>query len=725
MTRPPGDHPGEGGFGSSSDFPTADSTDWFSPRSAASSSSHEVPQAEPAQPEWLNRASGQPYGSGGFTGASDPGGHSYGGNGLASSPPSDSQPYLSAPVPGGGGGSSAGFDRPFPTGPGESVGGGHGPGGGSDEYVYGSGGYGSRKKRKRGALIGPMAGAVGLALLLGVAVYAFTEKSGGCSGDAVTLNLAVAKEIAPAVKNIADGFSDDDKNCAKAIVTATEPSAVRTLLTGEGVTSTTATKPDVWIPDSSLWTGMVEMRAKGAATPTKTKLATSPVVVIVPKTLYSVLKSKGFLDQPSWDNLLKAAGGLEGGAVTKNDLINPKLLDMRVLDPNSTGSGMASISMLKTLLAGDAAAAPIFAGITQKIRKTTRPTIEKMYARFGQDTRGRFPLLIAPEQSVMRFNNTKPKEPAAAIYPTEGEVSMDYPVVLTTSDKKKVEATHKLEAALTTPDAVKKYQALGFRTNDFKAPATFTEANGLSAKRISPLPVVSAEEIYKITQDWAKLSLGIRMLAVLDISGTMAQPIVPGGKSRMQTILDIAGKGLANFSPDSEIGVWAFSTNLVGKQDWKEAVPVAQLDKKFGSISQVDRIKQALVSVQALPTGDTGLYDTILGSYAYMRKTYAQDRINSIVLFTDGIGNDDKNGISHGQLLQKMQKLISKDQPVQLIVISIGSDKKVLKLLTSITGPTGGAAYIPTKPEEISKIFLEALSKRMCDPQKAANAQKC
>ncbi|GAB3679841.1 substrate-binding domain-containing protein [Actinocorallia lasiicapitis] len=695
--------------------------------------------AEPggSQPDWLNRpsTSGPSFGSGGFTGASDPGGHSYGRNGLAAGPPSASGSYggapayggpaqsddrfLAAPVPGGSGTS---FDRPFPTGPGESVGGGGGAHSG-DEYAYGSGGYGARKKRKRGALIGPMAGAVGLALLIGVAVYAFMEKGAGCSGEKVVLNVAVVKEIQPAVKAIADDFSSDAKSCATAKVTVADPSTVRTQLIGEGVSSGGAAKPDVWIPDSSLWAGMVQMKASTAVTPTNTKLATSPVVVVVPKTLHTALDKMGVLETPSWDNLLSAAGGLPGGAVTKNQLIDADMLDLRVLSPNTTGPGMASISMVKMLLKGDENANAIFTAIMQTIRKATRPTIQQMYARFHQDARGRFPLLIAPEQSVQVYNGTKPKDPAVAIYPQEGMVSMDYPVLLATSDKDKLEAARKLERALVTPEAVKKYQALGFRTTDHRAPETFTEGSGLSAKRVSPLPTVSSQEIYDLTQDWAKLSLGMRMLAILDISGTMGEPIAPGKPSRMQSILATADKGMQSFQPDSQLGVWVFSDLLDGKKDYKEVVPIASLNQRFGATSQVDRLKQALLSVKVLPNGNTGLYDTIYGSYSYMRKTYAQDRINSIVLFTDGVGNDDKHGgLSHAQLLQKMKKLVTKDQPIQLIVISIGSDKKVLNLLSQIALPTGGAAYVPKSPDEISKIFLQAVSKRMCD---SSTGKKC
>ncbi|GAB2835357.1 substrate-binding and VWA domain-containing protein [Actinocorallia aurea] len=724
MTRPPGDLPGEGGYGSSSEYPSAESTDWFSPRTGGSSSAHGLSAspgpAQPADSAWSQdrygaSASGSAYGVGGFSGASDPSGQAYG-QGSASD-----NSYYGAPVQG------SSFDRPFPTGPGEapsSSSSSHSNGGGGGDYGYGgSGEFGSgngKRKRKKSALIGPLAGAVGLAMLLGVAVWAFDQKSGGCSGTKTTLTVAVAKEIAPGVEKSAQAFNDAGKEfggvCYTADIVATDPNAVRTSLTGEGVSSGTVERPDVWIPDTSLWTGLVQAADSKLVTPTTVSIATSPIVVAVPQTLAKQLSKEGIMENPSWDNLLSAAGGVKGGGVTKNQLIPPELLDMRVPDPVSTGTGMSAISMLRTLLESDKAADTIFTGIAQTIRNHTVASNEALFKNFKRDARGRFPLLIAPEYSVYAHNTSKPKEGAVTIYPYEGMVSLDYPVAITATDSKKAEAGQELAKALATPEALKNYEALGFRTPDRKAPAAFNEKIGLSSGRIQKLPLATSEQIYKITQDWSKLSLAIRMLSILDVSGTMNQPVPgAGGATRMQTVLKIASEGLTQFPQDSQIGTWIFSDLIEGKQDWKEVVPVAPLNKRFGSVTQLDRIKQGLLSVKAMPANNTGLYDTILGAYRYMKKTHQPGRINSIVLFTDGLGNDDPNGgITLPELTKALKNEADDRKPIQLIIISIGSPKKQLAIMQQITKITGGDAYIPKNAKEIQQIFLQALSKRMC-----------
>ena len=146
------------------------------------------------------------------------------------------------------------------------VGGSGGSGGDSGGYEYG-GRRAGKRKRSATALIGPMAGAVGLALLLGVGVYAFAE-SGGCTGDdAMRLSVAAAPDIAPVVQKAAERFNDGsnevDGKCVRADVKKVEPSSVSTLLSGQGVANAANERPDVWIPDSSLWISLAQANSDG------------------------------------------------------------------------------------------------------------------------------------------------------------------------------------------------------------------------------------------------------------------------------------------------------------------------------------------------------------------------------------------------------------------------------------------------------------------------------
>ena len=69
------------------------------------------------------------------------------------------------------------------------------------------------------------------------------------------------------------------------------------------------------------------------------------------------------LTSPSWDNLLTAAGGMPGGAVTKNQTIPAGTIRLTVPDPTRNASGMAALMLTNTLLASDPNKNAIFTGI--------------------------------------------------------------------------------------------------------------------------------------------------------------------------------------------------------------------------------------------------------------------------------------------------------------------------------------------------------------------------
>src|SRR5690606_17899573 len=105
-------------------------------------------------------------------------------------------------------------------------------------------GGGRPPRRFGGILLGPLAGAGGLVLLTGLGAYALTVAGDGCSGgDAVTLGVAVAPDVAPAVIRAAGRFNDArhevDGRCVRARVRIAGPDAIATLLSGKGVAGVT------------------------------------------------------------------------------------------------------------------------------------------------------------------------------------------------------------------------------------------------------------------------------------------------------------------------------------------------------------------------------------------------------------------------------------------------------------------------------------------------------
>ncbi|HXA63221.1 MAG TPA: substrate-binding domain-containing protein, partial [Streptosporangiaceae bacterium] len=610
----------------------AGGADWFGPRNEAGASAG---SQDGEMPEWFSPRQPvtppSPYGSGGFTGASDPGGRftppASGGrqdDAESYSPYSsrESGPYQQ------GSGSYETYE-----GNGGDRGGDGGGGGGWD------GGSGDDHRRRKGALIGPLAGAVGLALLAGVAVYAFTSQStSGCGGSGgVTLNVAASQDIADAVSTIAASFNSSgakvDGKCVTATVKNADPSAMTTLLSGQGVSQGETQRPDVWIPDSSLWVSMVQASSQGktAVRPTGTQVAETPLVVAMATPLATQLK--GVLAAPSWNSLLSAAGGVPGGAVTKNPLIPAGLIKLSVPDPTRNASGMAALMLTHALLASDPKQRTIFTGIVRTVQHSTTPTVADQFTSLGKDDRGQYPVLLTPEQAVWKYNQKHPAIPATAVYPIEGTANLDYPYTVTTADDVKSRAAALFENAFKTTNAQNAVRSLGFRTADGVGPSTFSDATGVSPRKPRPLPNPSADEVAQVMQAWSKLSLSIRMLTIIDVSGSMTQQVAPG-VTREQATIQVAQGGLGLMSDDTEIGTWLFSTDMVGTQPWKEIVPLAPLGKRIGSSTQRQLMLSGLAKIVPKPNGNTALYRTIVAGYKYMKQTYKPDMMNSILLLT-------------------------------------------------------------------------------------------
>ena len=651
---------------------------------------------------------GPGYGRSG-SGAPGYGSSGYGGPGQRSQDPG--WPGAGDPGPGDPGRGGRG-------GPGQ--GGGHGSGGSGHGGPGSSSGGGGRRRAVRrrtlSTLIGPLAGAIGLAILLGAGVYALAD-SRGCGGDTIKLNVAAAPEIAPAIKDITKSFNGQkhsvDGKCVQAAVKSSDPAGMSTVLSGAGSVPGEA-DPDVWIPDSSFWVTLVRSTAKGASSVrlTPTSVAKTPIVVATSRTFANKIHNQGI--RPTWDMLLKATDALAAGAVSKNDMLPADSVHLQILDPNRNAGGIGAVVMTRELLQGDPNADPIFTQIVRNVQNSLSPTPQALFASFRRDVHGRAPVVIVPEQAVWKFNHSAPATPASAMYPSEGLLSLDYPFTLATDNDVKVRAAELLEQAMSGTQAKNAVRALGFRTPDGRPGDGFTAASGLSPRIPRALPTPEPGDVTDIMQAWTKLSLRTRMLTLLDVSGSMAQS-VGKGVTRMQATAQVAQGGLAMLPDETDLGLWTFSTNLNGPLDYREEVPIGPLSTRLGSGTRRQAILSALGRVRPKPDGNTGLYDSVLASVRSLRKTYKPGYYNSVLVLTDG-KNDDAHGIALSTLLSTLKQESDPDKPIMVVFIGYGPDVDMASM-QKIAVETNGEAYHASKPQDVQRILLETIARRICAPQ--------
>ncbi|SCL69530.1 von Willebrand factor type A domain-containing protein [Micromonospora chersina] len=589
----------------------------------------------------------------------------------------------------------------------------------------------SGRHRMRSRLHGAVAVAAAIALAVVVAGswFGYRQLAGpSCSGR-IELSLAAAPEIAPAVRGAADQWVADGAavgdTCIAVNVSAAEPVDVAAAvaskhgatLAGVGQASGTAVTPDVWVPDSSTW--LVRLKSGGAtafAPANGASIARSPVVVALPEPVASRI---GWPDKEiRWTDLL--------GQVTSS-----KPLRAGIVEPTQDAAGLSGLLSLTaaasaTGKAGSPQAQEAMVGALRALATNRSSLRQDLLARFPRSTD---PTAIAnglgaaalSEEDVIAYNNTKPPIPLAALYMKPDPIALDYPfAVLPGIEPTKASAARVLFEVLRTSSFKNRLAAQALRAPDgnwgdgFKAPqGAPSPANG-GASAVPPSGQGGAADldpkaIQTATTTWSVATQSGRMLCVIDVSGSMKKPVATAnGASREQVTVAAASQGLGLFDDSWSIGLWTFSTNLQGSQDYREVIGIKPLSSNRGAL------QQGLASIRP-SDGDTGLYDTMLAAYKKVQEDWEPGKVNSIVLFTDG-KNDDANGISQKALLDQLKKLRDEEQPVQVIIIGIGTEVSRAEL-KSITDVTGGGSFVTTDPSKIGEIFLQAIALRPPAPR--------
>ncbi|MEV6812775.1 VWA domain-containing protein [Micromonospora sp. NPDC051296] len=566
------------------------------------------------------------------------------------------------------------------------------------------------------------AAAVGVLIVTAGGWVGYRQLAGqDCSGK-IELSVAVATELAPAVDEAATEWEAKgaavDGTCIDVTVAASDAVEVAAVvaakhgasLAGVGQASGTAVSPDVWIPDSSTW--LLRLQTGGAAAfdpGNGASIASSPVVVAMPEPIATRL---------GWPQ--KELGWTQLLARVNSD----RPLKTGIVEPTRDAAGLSGLLSLMTAAAasGGATAEQDRIGALRALASGASALRQDLLAKFptASDNTTLASALGAAalsEEDVIQYNAKKPPVPLAALYLKPAPLPLDYPyAVLPGIEPTKAAAARVLFEVLTTPSFKDKLATQALRGpdgnwgNGFNPPqgapspasgdasAAPPAKGGIAAGGLAP------DAVERAVSSWSIATLSGRMLAIIDVSGSMKKPVpTADGATRQQVTAEAARRGLNLFDDSWSIGLWEFSTNLVGSRDYREVVPIGPLSRQRGALLR------GLDSISST-SGDTGLYDTLLAAYRDVQQNWEPGKVNSIVLFTDG-KNEDANGISQKDLLAELKKLRDPDQPVQVIIIGIGNEVSKSELESIATG-AGGNAFIAEDPTGIGDIFLRAIALR-------------
>lgn len=314
------------------------------------------------------------------------------------------------------------------------------------------------------------------------------------------------------------------------------------------------------------------------------------------------------------------------------------------------------------------------------------------------------------ERALLRHNADGEGGALVAAYADPSVPALDYPyLVLPELSADKRGAAEWFLDRLLGPEGSGPLSDAGFRTVRGEAPRARPADDRTSAEPKAPVPVPDADSVDQVLNGWAVVNLSGRVQVLIDVSGSMDEPVPGTGKSRMELTMQAAVAGVRLFKPTTRISWWLFSTRLDGEKDHTVLLPMRTVAEHLAT-GALDKLR----GVRAVPDGGTGLYDTVLAAYRDARQNWEPGRINVVTVLTDG-QNDDRNGITLEQLLAELKKLQDPRRPLLMTGIGIGDGVDPAEL-EAITDATGGAAFTTPDPTKINEIFYASLAKMLCQP---------
>lgn len=493
-----------------------------------------------------------------------------------------------------------------------------------------------------------------------------------------TVSLAVDTSIAEPVRQILAQADETDRGCVDFEVRAERPTDTATELAG-----TSEDRPELWIPDSTLWL-LKTLRSTGALP----ELAKTSVANTLP-VLVSQAGSVPVTD--TWLSVLQIPGQRIGDPLTSS-ASNAAIL-------GALAESEVAISDARAVSAALVPMAQDFGRIADTPHEPA-DLIAEVDAGGGTS--------VATEQALLAYRAAHPEAALAESVPPTGSYFLNYPLAVTAPagpDYDRVKAAGAaLGSVLASQSATDTLVGAGFR------PASGTPLpDGKGVGSVAALEIENPLSIETTLKDWAVLALPVRTLVVEDVSGSMAAK--SGDSTRIAVTVDASLGADALFNDQTQMGLWAFSIGLGGgQQDYRELVPLARMGDTVNGKPQRQAISDAIKGLPALVGGGTGLYDTTLAAFRRVKEGYDPNYVNSVIILTDG-ANEDSGSISLDQLLSTMQKEQDPVRPVVIITIGVTSDADPVAL-QQISAATGGTSYVAEDPRDIPDVFVKAMNSR-------------
>jgi Ca-activated chloride channel homolog len=463
-------------------------------------------------------------------------------------------------------------------------------------------------------------------------------------------------------------------------------------------------QPVAWSPSSSLWSRLLNFTADQPLAP-----QSSPSIVRTPLVIAMWEPFARALGWPKrqigFKQLLRLANDPRGFA----SVGKPQYGDFKLVhtNPDFSTSGLSAVVAEYYAATGKKEGLTSRDVTASRARRTVKD-LERSIVHYGDTTLfvadqlrkggpGYASAVAMEEVTLLDFNRSRHGQPRlVALYPPEGTFFSDNPYIVLNApwvngtQKKGADEFGRFIADEVSPETAGKF---GFRPADLKKkPAgPITAANGVDPaqpKRVLGLPEPRVLDRIKAT--WRRDRKPANVLLVVDTSGSMND----------ENRLVRAKQGLEAFfrevSPDDRVGLVNFSDQI------HVPVDLGPFSANKGALRSAVR--------DLFADGGTSVYDATEAARHAVEQLHDRQRINAIVVLTDG--EDTDSNLTADEVIARARAQGDSRNQVRVFTIAYSASAEgARQALEGISKASGGMAYqgdtqdIETVYRSISSFF--------------------
>ncbi len=282
---------------------------------------------------------------------------------------------------------------------------------------------------------------------------------------------------------------------------------------------------------------------------------------------------------------------------------------------------------------------------------------------------------VIQEQLLVQFNLNNPPERLVAIYPAEGTLWADHPLALlewpepTANQRRTFQA---LREFLLSPEIQRQVLMAGYRPADLSIPlddpdSPLTTANGVDPSQPQTTLQIPGPAVVDVVRNvWWYTKRHTNVFLIVDVSGSMRGEKLEAAQQALRIFLEQIRGDL------ERVGMIEFSSHVLYIE------PLAELGENRGRLEErITRLKAG---------GKTALLDAVRTAYVRLRRLNDTERINAIVVMTDG--RENASNVDLRTLVREIEQGNREGPPIVIFAIAYGKDAdyEVLQALAEASG---------------------------------------